>query len=280
MNTIQPRLPLLKPASLPRPAAPSPQAPPEPRETYYHATPIQKAVAGAGMAASAATVAGLVATGGFSSLASTLAIGASAVAAFFVTDVGSGLVHHFLDNVNPDKLARPLASIAHDFQNHHENQRDVVHRDFAHHTAETQVVTTPVLMGLAAMAWTVPHLAAVTTGLLVAANCATLAQEFHKRAHMSDKENPRIVKLAQKLGIMVPRRLHAQHHASGHKSHYALLNGASNRVLDDFKFRLTPGGPKTNILRKMEVLLYKWQGSEPNAWAETAGLREEALGKK
>lgn len=282
--------PVLATTSTPRPLPqPAPAATPQDTvevgsgktaPTYYHATPIQKAVAYTGMAATALTVGGLAMGGAFATLGSALTIGASMVAAFFITDVGTGLVHHFLDNVKPSILPKPLESIANDFQNHHHNLRDVVNRDFAHHTSETQVITTPILLATAATAFVAPHVAAVTAGVMVAANCAVLAQEFHKRAHMSDSENPAIVRICQKIGLMVPRRLHAQHHKSGHKSHYALLNGASNVLLDGFKFRLTPNGPKTNILRKMEVLLYKIQGCNPNAWNETPGLEEEALGKK
>lgn len=34
----------------------------------------------------------------------------------------------------------------------------------------------------------------------------------------------------------------------------------TNNLLDDFQFRLTSNGPKTNLLRNMEVGLYNLQG--------------------
>lgn len=268
---------------LPTPSSPSPAnaqadkvslgATPE----IERATGMQKLVAYSGLACTAATVAGLVTTGAFASLGSSALMAGACLGAFFAADIGTGLVHHFLDNVRPDKLPKWLEKHAHDFQNHHHNPRDVVHREYCNHTAGTQVFTTPILAGLALTSWTLPALAPLTAGLAVFANCANLAQEFHRRSHMTDAENPAIVKWCQKAGIMVPKKVHAAHHGTGHNSNYALLNGVTNKLLDDFKFRLTPSGPKTNILRKLEVGLYRWQGCDPNAWGETPGLKEYAL---
>ncbi|MBT9588630.1 hypothetical protein IV102_35165 [bacterium] len=274
-----------KPPHIPPSLPPAPSRRPEDQVTLGEhrqpplekATLWQKAVATTGVAATATVVAGLAYGGAFSSMGAGLAVAGSMVGAYFLADISTGLVHHFLDNVDPKKLPGGLARIADDFQNHHDHPRDVVHREFANHTADTQRITTPMLAGLAALAWTLPQLAPLTAGLTVFANCANLAQEFHRRAHMSDAENPALVNLCQKVGLMVPRRLHLQHHGAGHKSHYALLNGATNKILDDVHFRLTPGGVKSNLLRKMEVALYHWQGSEPNNWAETPGLKEQAL---
>lgn len=242
------------------------------------ATFVQKAVAAAGIGATAAVGVGLAVNGAFSSIPSALGTVGAMAGAFLVADISTGLVHHFLDNVNPDKMPKVIGRIALDFQNHHHHQRDLVTREFADHTWDTQVVTTPVLAGLAVAAFTLPHFSALTAGAAVFTNCALLAQEFHKRAHMTARENGPIIEAAQKVGLMVPKALHGKHHNSGHKSHYALLNGATNKVLDDFKFRLTPNGPKTNILRKMEVAITKLQGCDVNAWDENPGLKAEALG--
>lgn len=242
------------------------------------ATPMQKLVAYAGVVATGATVAGLIHGGAFSTLGSGLAVAGAMVGSYILADISTGLVHHFLDNVRPDALPRWMQHHAHDFQNHHDHPRDVVHREYANHTAGTQVFTTPMLAALAATSWTLPQLAPLTAGLTVFANCANLAQEFHRRAHMTDAENGPVIKAAQKLGLMVPKKLHAAHHGTGHNSKYALLNGVTNKVLDEFEFRLTPSGPKTNLLRKMEVGLSKWQGSDPNTWSETPGLKQKALG--
>ncbi len=264
---------------------------PEDQMVHQKATPLQNLTSWAGMGAVAAIGAGLIAGGAFSTpLAATLTAG-SLVGGFFATDIGTGLVHHFLDNVDADAMEKRggsvnnfIARIARDFQNHHHHTRDMIHRDFAHHTWDTQKFTTPILLGLAGLAWTTTGLAPALVGPAVAglatlAYMGVVAQEAHKRCHMSDEENPAWVRGLQKAGIWVSQDVHNAHHTQGHKSHYALLNGVTNKVLDETRFRLSPGGPKTNILRKMEVALWKWQGSEPNAWRENKGLKEEALGR-
>lgn len=264
--------------TLKKPTVPSalPTAPKDKVE-IERATPMQKAIAYTGVACTAATVAGLIHGGAFATLGSSLTMAGVMVGTYVLADISTGLAHHFLDNVRPDFLPKWLEKHAHDFQNHHDHPRDVVHREYANHTAGTQVFTTPLLAALAATSWTMPGLAPLTAGLTVFANCANLAQEFHRRAHMTDAENGPLIKAAQKVGLMVPKKLHAAHHGTGHNAKYALLNGVTNKVLDDFEFRLTPNGPKTNILRKMEVGLYKLQGSDPNAWTETPGLKQRAL---
>ncbi|MCA9792066.1 MAG: hypothetical protein KC910_09740 [Candidatus Eremiobacteraeota bacterium] len=290
-NPSLPTRPACKPAS--------PQAPegvkwtasePEDKMDFKQATPTMTALALTSLGATVALGAGLVAGGAFSTPVAAALTTSAVVGGFFATDLGSGVVHHFLDNVNADALEarggllrKTTARIARDFQNHHHHTRDMVHRSFAHHTYDTQRVAAPLLVGLAGLAWTVTSSAPAVAGPLLAglatmANCALVAQEAHKRCHMSDDENPGWVKGLQKANIWVNQDLHNQHHTQGHQSHYALLNGFTNKVLDGLEFRIGDG-PKTNILRKLEVGLYHWQGGiEPNAWVENEGLREKALG--
>lgn len=263
---------------------------PENEMEHHKATPVQKLLAWGGAAATVAVGAGLVAGGAFATpLAAALTTGAL-VTGYLASDLGTGLVHHFLDNVDADRMearggtaANFVARIARDFQNHHHHTRDMVHRDFAHHTYDTAKFSTTVLAGLAGLAWTATAAAPAIIGPMIAgtamvANMAVVAQEAHKRCHMSEKENPLWARALQKTGLFVNKEIHNKHHTEGHKSHYSLLNGLTNVVLDKTKFRLTPGGPKTNLLRKLEVGLSKWQGADANAWRENPGLKEEALG--
>lgn len=133
------------------------------------------------------------------------------------------------------------------------------------------------LIGLAIAAITGPHLAPLIAAATVSANAAVLSPEFHKRSHMRpDESAPR--QLLKDIGLVVSTKRHAKHHTQGHKSHYALLNGFTNVFLDGVKFKLTPGGPKTNLIRKIEVAIYRLTAAAPQSWRENPGLREIALG--
>jgi len=230
------------------------------------------------MVATAAIGAALIAGGAFSTVGSGAVVVASMIGAYLVTDMGTAMVHVVIDNLDCEKIPESLPwlrRLVEDFQNHHENPRDIVKREFANHTADAQVITTPMLIGLAIAAITRPHLAPL---IAVSANAAVLSPEFHKRSHMRPDESAPIWQLLKDIGLAVSTKRHAKHHTQGHKSHYALLNGFTNVFLDGVKFKLTPGGPKTNLIRKIEVAIYRLTATEPQSWRENPGLRGIALG--
>ena len=247
----------------------------------WKATPLQKAVAAGGMVATAAIGGALIAGGAFSTVGSGAVVVASMIGAYLVTDMGTAMVHVVIDNLDCETIPESLPwlrRLVEDFQHHHENPRDIVKREFANHTADAQVITTPMLIGLAVAAITRPHLAPLIAAATVSANAAVLSQEFHKRSHMRPDESAPIWQLLKDIGLAVSTKRHAKHHTQGHTSHYALLNGFTNVFLDGVKFKLTPGGPKTNLIRKIEVAIYGLTAAEPQSWRENRGLREIALG--
>jgi Lipid desaturase domain len=247
----------------------------------WKATPLQKAVAAGGMVATAAIGGALIVGGACSTVGSGAVVVASMIGAYLVTDMGSAMVHVVIDNLDCEKVPeslRWLRRLVEDFQNHHENPRDIVKREFANLTADAQVIATPILIGLVIAAITRPHLAPLIAAATVSANAAVLSQEFHKRSHMRPDESAPIWQLLKDIGLAVSTKMHAKHHTQGHKSHYALLNGFTNVFLDGVKFKLTPRGPNTNLIRKIEVAIYGLTAAEPQSWRENPGLRGIALG--
>jgi len=144
------------------------------------------------MVATAAIGAALIAGGAFSTVGSGAVVVASMIGAYLVTDMGTAMVHVVIDNLDCEKIPESLPwlrRLVEDFQNHHENPRDIVKREFANHTADAQVITTPMLIGLAIAAITRPHLAPLIAAATVSANAAVLSPEFHKRSHMRPDES-------------------------------------------------------------------------------------------
>jgi ubiquitin-conjugating enzyme E2 variant len=258
----------------------------QPERAIARATPRQRLIGRANVVLTGAAIAGLVAGGAVSTIGGALTIAGVVGLTWVVADAGAALVHHFLDNINParvrvlwpGKVGQFVATQAEDFQNHHDHQRDVVFREYFEHTAVTQAIALPVLAGMTALAWTVPGAAPVVAALTTLGNLSSWTQEFHRWAHRSPSENGPVITALQTFGPVLTAKLHAKHHRQGHSDHYALTSGSTNRVLDGLKFRTRPGGPKTNVLRKIEVRIKNWQGDDPSAWNETPGLKEEALG--
>ena len=91
-----------------------------------------------------------------------------------------------------------------------------------------------------------------------------LSQEFHKWSHM--KEPPKLVAIAQDLGLVISRKEHGAHHSSPFESNYCILIGICNQYLDDNKF-----------WRKLEAIVYRLTGAEPNCWKLGPEIKAAAL---
>ena len=93
-----------------------------------------------------------------------------------------------------------------------------------------------------------------------------MSQEFHKWSHMTKSECPWWVNKLQDLGITISRVPHAQHHIAPYDGNYCIISGICNDALD-----------KSGFFRKLEHIVYKWNGVESNAWKLDPVLRERTL---
>ncbi len=65
---------------------------------------------------------------------------------------------------------------------------------------------------------------------------AANANEFHKWAHRTKKENGPVVTFLQKLGVVQSTQHHAKHHTDPKNSHYCTMTNYLNPVLDGIRF--------------------------------------------
>lgn len=91
-------------------------------------------------------------------------------------------------------------------------------------------------------------------------------QEFHKWSHMTKGECPAWVNWLQKSGLTIDRKVHALHHLEPFEGNYCIISGICNPILD-----------QTGLFRRMEHLIYRWNGVESNAWKLDQALRERTL---
>ena len=63
-----------------------------------------------------------------------------------------------------------------------------------------------------------------------------LANEVHRMAHRSPKENGRLITWVQRTGLMQGFRHHAQHHRAGKDSHYCVMTNYLNPALERTRF--------------------------------------------
>ena len=93
-------------------------------------------------------------------------------------------------------------------------------------------------------------------------NWWVMSQEFHKYSHM--RKVPPQVQFLQKSGLMLSRKQHGLHHTPPFKSHYCIVNGMCNDVLD-----------KSLFFRKLERVVFKLTGNIPNTWKDDPSLQFE-----
>lgn len=94
-----------------------------------------------------------------------------------------------------------------------------------------------------------------------------LSQEFHKWSHM--KEPPKLVMDLQDAGLILSRKEHGAHHSSPFETNYCILTGMCNPALDNSGF-----------WRRMEALVYRLTGAEPNSWKLDPAVKAIALGQQ
>jgi ubiquitin-conjugating enzyme E2 variant len=89
---------------------------------------------------------------------------------------------------------------------------------------------------------------------------AANANEFHKWAHRTRKENGRLISFLQDMNLLQTARHHALHHTDPKNSHYCTITNVLNPLLDGIRF--------WDGLRRREDTSVHGHGPGP-AWLET-----------
>jgi hypothetical protein len=146
-----------------------------------------------------------------------------------VIDVLSGAVHWFFDTrILPGPT--PLGRIAVDFLDHHVRPARTGEVSFVVSARRAALyVSTPLARAsLALDGWPVLQAVVFWTGAL-----ALYGPQTHKYTHTS--ATPTVVRLAQRLGLMLVPAAHHRHHAD-HTRAYCVFTGWANPLLDGMAF--------------------------------------------
>ena len=180
-----------------------------------------------------------------------------------LADLGSGVLHWSVDNYGNGNTP-VMGSIIAAFQGHHSAPWTITERGFCNNVHKLCIP-----FGIPSMA----IIQALAGGpgpvtLFFATFCVfeILSQEFHKWSHQLPSESPPCVNWLQKVGLTVGRKPHALHHAAPFEGNYCIISGICNEPLDHF-----------GIFRRIERLIYRFNGIEANAWKLDPVLREKTL---
>ena len=174
----------------------------------------------------------------------------------------SGTFHWATDNYG--RLETPVVGFAcAAFQGHHLAPWTISHRSFPNNVYKIAAATLPLfLLGLALLP---PAGAAFVATLFYS---QVLAQEFHRWSHtpanlLAPWQRPR-----QAGGGAQARKVRDGHHRPPFDKHYCILTGGLNKLLDSEPLW---------FWRRLEALVYRWNGQEPNCWKHDPRVKELAL---
>lgn len=135
------------------------------------------------------------------------------------------MFHWSVDNYG--SLQTPVVgSVCAAFQGHHTAPWTITFRSFCNNLFKVAKGTVPALTLLAVS----PCNAETRLFLTLFVNWWLLSQEFHKWSHM--RSPPAAVRALQDWGVILSRREHGRHHSEPFDSHYCILTGVCNPLMD------------------------------------------------
>ncbi|KAG1665443.1 hypothetical protein FOA52_005785 [Chlamydomonas sp. UWO 241] len=215
------------------------------------------AIMGATFAHSVATADGL---GDYASIVVAL------VAAYVLSDLGTGIYHWSVDNYGDGTtplVGRQIAA----FQGHHQRPWTITQREFANNLHQVfRPFAYPAAFFLVLSPFTPVWCDAFFSSFLF---LVCMSQQFHAWAHMKKSQLPGVVVALQDAGVLVSRKAHGAHHRSPFEGNYCIVSGLWNEALDGSGF-----------YRGLEGAVKAVTGVEPRCWHEPEyEMYEEEAGR-
>jgi len=146
----------------------------------------------------------------------------------FFADFVSGVVHWFEDRYGNPKWPI-LGHTIRANQEHHFKPRAFLTGSFFSRNKEVFAIGTLFLFGFWAAGW-------LNLFTVSAVSFGVFANEFHRAAHRSSKENGPVIAFVQKTGLAQSFTHHANHHRKGKDSHYCVITNYINPILERINF--------------------------------------------
>jgi len=150
-------------------------------------------------------------------------------ATVFAAEFAAGFVHWF-----EDAYVREHTPVIGKFVGrpniiHHHYPRHMTRNSWWQSSWDLVLISAILILAALAVGWLTWH---VWLFAILAAN----ANEFHKWAHRTRKENGRVITFLQDIRILQTSKHHALHHTDPKNSHYCTITNALNPVLDTLRF--------------------------------------------
>lgn len=162
-------------------------------------------------------------------------LGLTALLAYLAADFLSGCCHWAADTLGDADTPLFGANIIRPFREHHTDPDGITRHDMVETNGNSCIFALPFLVPatLFAPAETGPSFyLSCFVGFTMMGMVAT--NQFHKWAHAAHPG--RLVRLLQRVGLVLDRGHHDMHHQAPHRSHYCITTGWLNPLLDRVRF--------------------------------------------
>ncbi|XP_073129306.1 fatty acid desaturase 4-like 1, chloroplastic [Henckelia pumila] len=176
----------------------------------------------------------------------------AAILGYVLGDLGTGIYHWAIDNYGTAKTP-VFGSQIEGFLRHHDHPSAITKRHVATNLYVGAAGFTIAVLPMNIFC-TNPNLLAFASAFL---GCGMFCQQLHAWSHTPKGKLPPLVVALQDSGLILPRAEHAAHHHQPFDSHYCIVSGVWNRVLD-----------KCKIFWAMEMILFFIFGVRPRSWSD------------
>lgn len=174
------------------------------------------------------------------------------LAAYVLSDLGSGVFHWSVDNYGSDKT--PLfGGVIAAFQGHHLFPWTITKREFCNNVHKVATPTVPLLGAL--LASPAGGSAEIFMGVFTA--LVVLSQQFHSWSHTRKSQLPPAVVALQDAGVLLSRKAHGAHHRVPFNGNYCIVSGLWNDTLDGSGF-----------FKALETRVHAATGVEARCWSD------------
>jgi len=160
------------------------------------------------------------------------------ITAYFLIDVFSGLLHMVLDNPWFAEHPNPLQAPAIGFQEHHLNVNLIGKLSLQQHLSPMAI---PVVVVTLLGQWFANNVRSdqdvgclYSVCSLSVAFFLVLMQMAHRWSHIAKDKRPYGVNTLQDWGILVSAAEHSKHHRPPYESHFCIMSGKMNVLLNPF----------------------------------------------
>ena len=183
-----------------------------------------------------------------------LQIGVGAVAAWILSDLGTGIYHWGVDNYG-DASTPIFGSQIDAFQGHHQRPWTITKREFANNI---HALARPAGIFLAPFLL-LPSNSLGDSFLALFLGLVVMSQQIHAFAHMKKSQLPESIIALQDSGVLLSRKMHGTHHKPPYDINYCIVSGLWNPLLNE-----------TEAFKRAERSIFsKWKVA-PRAWSETS----------